>query len=104
MYVNCDIIYILLKGLGYDLQVYHPHSCMNALLADIKARLRTMNCNVDTREWESQTELLLNKLLVSYVICQVNADYCCLTILISLIEFRIVFDCCPDVHGGCGTT
>jgi len=51
---------VVLQGLGYELQVYHPHTCMHALLADIKARQGVSSAS--TRQWIDLAEPLLTKL------------------------------------------
>ena len=51
-----------MKGLGFELQVFHPQSCMHALLSDIKAR--TQKSSGVVRKWSSDAEPLIEKLLV----------------------------------------
>lgn len=59
------------QGLGYELQVYHPHSCLHALLTDIKSKVsRATDDSGDgsgssIRQWSLRAEPFLDKLLVS---------------------------------------
>jgi hypothetical protein len=50
------------QGLSYELQVYHPHSCLHALLAEVRARPGSSGSVV--RQWSQQAELLVDKLMV----------------------------------------
>lgn len=58
---------ILLEGLGFQLQVYHPHSCKDALLGDIKARFGGASCtNENIRDclynWSRESGIVMSKL------------------------------------------